>query len=405
MRSRLAPFRHQSFRRFFMAQTLSLVGTWSTDLARAWIVIELMKNASSLGLIMMTTALPALFLTLHAGVIVDRVNVRVLMVITKALMAVLALFLTWATEWNYITFPLLLALALFEGAITAFDMPAYQAMAVRLVPRADLQQALAINSTNFHMARMLGPLVAGLLMAWHGPSLVFLFDAISYFILVFLISSIELREIATEKLKGGTWKSLTDGLSYLWNLEPVRYKMLQLTLTWFTIMPMMFVVFRTFLQAKFNLSSEQFGYLFTLPATGSVTGALSFAALQPKRPIRALVVGVPGVVVMTLLVPHLDTALSSAIAMAFVGFFLYLNFASLTVSIQLEIADAFRGRVSSAVALGFVALGPLAGLPIGLLADRLGSEPTIWILATLFGLGSLALAIFHHRQTPIERAA
>src|SRR6185295_3163626 len=103
------------------------------------------------------------------------------------------------------------------------------------------------------------------------------------------------------------------------------------------------VVFRTYIKIRFNLDAAQFGYIFTLPALGSMTGALSFAVIKPKAPIKALIAGVPGATLMVLLVSFMPTPLSAAITMAFAGFFMYLTFASLNVSMQLEIDEAYRG--------------------------------------------------------------
>src|SRR5690606_28907951 len=114
------------------------------------------------------------------------------------------------------------------------------------------------------------------------------------------------------------------------------------------------VVFRTLLKAKFNLNAEEFGKVFTLPALGSMFGALSFAMIQPKIPIRALLVGIPGAALTMLLVAQMPTPLSAAVVMAFAGFFMYLTFAAITVSMQLEVDEDYRGRVSSVIGLCFV---------------------------------------------------
>ena len=184
LRSRLSPFKHKDFNGFFIVQSLSLIGTWSHDLARAWIVIELMGKASALGTLMLAVAIPSLLLILFGGVVVDRTDMRKLMMVTKVILAVSSLALAFLVEFGEIQMWMLLIFAVIEGLIVSFDSPALQSLVVRLVPRDDLQQALAINSTNFHTGRMLGPLVAGTLMAWHGPALVFLFDAISYILLI-----------------------------------------------------------------------------------------------------------------------------------------------------------------------------------------------------------------------------
>ncbi len=398
LRSRLAPFKHVAFRRFFIAQTLSLSGSWASDLARAWIVVSQFGSATALGGLMLASALPGLFLMLHGGVLIDRVDVRRLMIITKTLLGFITLGLALLTEFGHIAYWHLLVFGFLEGVVNAFDAPAFQAFIVRLVPRQDFQQALALNSTNFHFSRMLGPAIAGGLMAWKGPSIVFAFDCLTYFVVAATLASVSLHATkAKTKEMMSAWSSLWEGIMYMIKTPIVRFKVLQLLLTISLVFPLLVVVFRTYMKVKFNLDAQQFGFLFTLPALGSMMGALTFAAVQPKVPIRALRIGVPGAGIMMLLVPQLPTALAAAIAMAFSGFFMYLTFASLTVSLQLELADEFRGRVSSVVGLCFVSIGPLMGFPVGNLADRLGFAHTIEVLTIGFVLVSAALALLHRR--------
>lgn len=400
--NRLAPFRHGHFRRFFFAQTLSLTGSWAADLARAWLILSLMGSATALGGLMVASAIPGLFLTLHGGVLVDRIDVRKMMIWTKALLAVIALGLAALVEFSHIEYWHLLVFGLLEGFVNAFDSPAFQALVVRLVPRQDFQQALALSSTNFHFSRMLGPAIAGGLMLVHGPSLVFLFDGLTYVALVFILSGVKLQHV---KRAGGVlqgqWAALWEGFRYIAGNLRMRHRVLQLILTICLIFPLLVVVFRTFMKARFNLNAEEFGFMFTLPALGSMTGALSFAVLQPKEPIKALLFGVPGTGFTLMLVPLMPTPLTAGLMMALTGFFMYLTFASLTVSLQLELDDDFRGRVSSVIGLCFVSLGPLMGLPIGGLADFMGFEASIYMLSVVFLVASAGLAHLH-RHRPLR---
>jgi MFS family permease len=181
--------------------------------------------------------------------------------------------------------------ALIEGIIVSYDSPAFQALTVRLVPRGEFQQAIALNSTNFHASRMLGPLVAAWLMSYYGPSLVFLFDGITYFLVAFVLSRITTN---APPLKGSTGsKGLWEGLRYIWNSVYLKYYVAQLMITIGCAFPMMAAVFRVFVQKKFDLEAAEFGHVFSVAALGSMTGALSFAAIKPAKPIRALWVGIP----------------------------------------------------------------------------------------------------------------
>jgi len=393
LRVRLAPFRHRDFRNFFLAQTLSLVGTWSHDLARAWIIVSATGSSGALGNVNLAIAVPCLFLMLQGGVLVDRTDVRKLILRTKSLLGISALILAALTQWGQIEIWHLVVFGLIEGVIISYDSPAFQALTVRMVPREDFQQAIALNSTNFHASRTLGPFIAAWLMSWYGPSLVFLFDAFTYFLVVIVLTRVKVHNMPFKMPTERKRKSLRDGLVYIYNHRKLRYRTMQLMLTICCVFPMMVAVFRAYIQTKFNLNAQEFGHVFSLPAFGSMCGALSFAVIKPREPIRALLLGVPLVFGLLLLLPWLPDLASTVAAMSFTGFGLYLTFASLTVSMQLDVAEEFRGRLSSVIGLGFSAIGPLMCFPWGHLADYWGAPVTIVACALIFGVGSLWLAL------------
>ncbi len=399
--SRLSPFRHQDFRRFFFVQTLSQVGTWSHELARAWIVIEIMGKAGALGMLMLAMALPAFLLILQGGVVVDRSDVRKTMMLTKALLAASALILAFMVEFTQIQFWHLLVFAMIEGAVNAFDQPAYQTITPRLVPRADFQQAMALNSTNFHASRMLGPLLAGLLMAWQGPALVFLVDGLSYLGVILILRTLELKHgkkpvsPPVQPGKGPNWFALFEGVRYMFSNSSLRYRILQLLLNISLLFPLLIVVFRVYIQERFELTAEQFGYLFTFPAMGSMAGAITFTLVKPKHPIKALVFGVPFASLAVFFLPLVQSASQAGVLMSLTGFSLYLSFAALTVSLHLEVLEEFRGRMGSVIGLCFLSIGPLMSFPIGLLADKFTAPVVMQGLAVVFLLLSGLLALGH----------
>ena len=397
--SRLAPFKHASFRRYFLVQTLSMIGTWSHDLARAWIVVEMMGKAAALGLLMLSVALPTLILILQGGVLVDKLEVRRLMMATRATLAVSAVTLAALTEFGEIQLWHLLVFGFLEGSVMAFDSPAEQAMRVRLVPRDDFQQAIALMSSNFHLARMMGPLVAGFLMIQHGPSLVFLVDGISYVGVLLILSQLQLQPILRRPPEPSQSHSaaLIEGLKYLIRTPKLRYPMFQLLLTICLIFPQIVVIFRTYVREKFQLSSGEFGYVFSLPAMGALAGTLVFALWKPKTPIHTLRLSIPCLLVGYTLVPLMPTVTATAGTMMITGFFSYLTFASLTITMHLEVEEDFRGRIGSVIGLGFLAIGPMMSFPVGGLADRIGFTPAVWGLTWAYGLLSALLAYLHSR--------
>jgi MFS family permease len=391
LKARLSPFRQRDFRNFFLAQTLSLVGTWSHDMARSWIIVAATGSSGALGNLYLAVALPCLFLILQGGVIVDRADVRRLILVTKCLLGVSSLVLAALAEFSHVQVWQLLIFGLIEGVIVSFDSPAYQALNVRMVPREDLQQAIALNSTNFHTSRMLGPLVAAWLMAWHGSSLVFLFDGLTYFLVAAVLLNVRLMRLPRNPGVAQARSGLRAGLSYIWSTPRLRYGLLQLALTIGCINPIMYTVFRVYVQRTFHLDESQFGTVFSFPAMGSMAGALSFAVFKPRQPRRTLYFGMPLVFALLLIFPWLPTLNLAVLVMTLTGFGLYLSFASLTVSMQLEVQEEFRGRLSAMIGLGFSALGPLMCFPWGHLADLFGADKTLTTCALVFGAGSVVL--------------
>jgi MFS family permease len=398
--TRFSPFKHASFRQFFLVQTISMVGTWSHELARAWIVVEMLGRAAALGLLMISVALPASFLILQGGVLVDRLEVRRVMIITRSILAISSLILAALTEFGHIQLWQLIVFGIIEGTVMSLDSPAEQALRARLVPRSDFQQAIALSSSNFHLARMLGPLVAGFLMAHGGPSLVFLFDGLSYFGLLFVLAKIDLQPPLHKVAPHGTSQlsAISEGFRYLKNNRSIRYRLIQLLLTICFVFPIMMVIFRTFVRQKFDLSGAEFGYVFSLPAFGALAGALTFAFWKPIKPINTLQLSIPMGILSLISVPFMPTTTTTSLAMTVNGFFSYLTFASLTVSIHLDLEEEYRGRISSLIGMCFISIGPIMCLPVGILGDHLGFNSTVLILAGLFALLSTQLALLHWRS-------
>jgi MFS family permease len=402
---RLHPFAHSSFRFFFFAQLFSAIGTWSHELARAWIVLDLAGTATALGALLLTSSLPGLFLTLHGGALADRKDARKLFFVTKSILAVSAFSLFVITEFFEVKVWMIFVFGFIEGAVNSFDGPAFTAIFARTIPRSDFQQGLAIHSTSFHVSRMIGPALAGLIMAVKGPSYVFLFDGLSYLAVIYMILKVKLRdraitspELAQQNQKG--MKHLLDGLKFFFNDPNKRYKQLQLFASIVIIVPLLNLVFRSYLKHKFSMSAEEFGYLFSFPALGAMVGAVFLTLAAMRAPIRNLIYGVPCLVISVLLLPEVKTPHLAAILLGFSGFFSYLNVASITQSLHLETPDDYRGRLGAIMTLGFTSVGPLMGWPMGLYTDTYGFETAIRNFTIIFALISAALAYSNFRRRP-----
>lgn len=369
-----------------------------------------MGSATALGSVLLASSLPGLFLSLHGGVVADKVDVKKFLKITKIVLAFTAFLLFVITQFYTITLPIIIFFAFIEGIVNSYDGPCFTAMFARLVPRDDFQQALAIQSSNFHLSRMVGPLVAGTLMAWKGPSLVFLFDAVSYLWVIRVIDKIQLRPVQVVKVEPAdipmneTIQStrrkiskLFDGLKFFVANRRMRFMLAHLFLALAIVMPMATVIFRTFLKQKFHLDASEFGVLFAFPAVGSITGTIYFIMAKKERPLRNLNWAAPLLIASLLLITYSPTPEFAAVMLAIVGFFSYVNIASVTQSMHLEIPDNYRGRLGAIIGLGFMTIGPLMSFPVGIYTDRFGFVEGIIHLTLLFALSVAALAFWYRR--------
>lgn len=393
LQSRLAPFQNINFTLFFIVRTLSLVGRWSHELARAWLILELTGSSSWQGAVMLASAIPITFLILKGGALVDRADAKKIMFVTQFLMGVLVLALAAFCEWGDISVWHLIVFAAVEGVIISYDSPTFQAVVVRLVDRADFQQAMAINSVNFHAGRMLGPVLAGALLTFWGPSLVFLVDAVGFFIVCLVVPFLKVRPHENLNKK----KQKLSDLSYFFKTPKMRYQLGHLALAMLAVYPLFVVVLRTFASKTYDLDAAAFGKLFMFPAMGSVLGSLFFAIWKPKNPLSAVKVGTPLIFFFYQLVVFAPTWQVAAFVMSMMGFSGYLMFAALTVGLQLDVAEEFRGRVSALVGLAFGSLGPICAYPIGHFSDAFGEGLTLQVFSFIFFITSLIWYGMHRR--------
>ena len=391
---RLAPFKSLNFSLFFFARLFSLVGRWSHELARSWLIIEMTGSSQSLGAVMLASSVVVGFFILKGGALVDRGDAKRIMVVTQLLMGFLVLGLAIFCEWGDVKLWHLVVFAIAEGLVMSYDSPTFLAVVVRLVEKKDFQQAMALNSINFHIGRMLGPVLAGGMLTFWGPSAVFFIDAVGFFIVSFVVF---LLKVAPPPSRKNADRSEGLKLSYFYKDKRLRYMLGQLFIAMITIFPMFMTVLRTFAVSKFGLSSAEFGQLFMYPALGSVLGSVAFAVWKPKNPLSAVQVGIPLVFCFYFLLPNAPTVFLLSVLMCLMGFSAYLMFAAITVGLQLDVVEEFRGRVSSLIGLAFGCIGPFASFPVGALADRMGEPFAIYFCSVIFLISSVIWYFSHFK--------
>jgi MFS family permease len=386
--------RHRNFRLFFSGQSVSLIGTWMTRVATSWLVYRLTGSALLLGLVGFVGQIPTFLLAPFAGVWVDRLDRRSVLLWTQALAAVQSLLLAALTLSKRITIGEILVLSAFQGLINAFDMPGRQAFMVQMVEqRQDLGNAIAINSSMVNMARLVGPSLAGLVIAGFGEGYCFLIDGLSYFA---VIASLALMQVKPLPGRGDAVSSmatqLKEGWLYVSRFAPVRTILLLFALV--SLMGIPYVVLMPIFAAQvLHGGPHTLGLLMGASGVGALVSALSLAVrktvlgLGRMIPIAALSFGAG------LILFGLSRVLwLSMFMMLFTGFGMMQGMAASNTIIQTVVPEDRRGRVMSYYTMAFVGMAPFGSLLAGGLAHKLGAPHTVIITGTVVIVGGLWFA-------------
>jgi MFS family permease len=265
----------------------------------------------------------------------------------------------------------------------------------RLVPKEDFQQALALNSVNFHTARVLGPSVAGAIMSVGGPSSVFWINSVSFLLVVGILLRVPLQDVAPRPQ--GPKLRMKEVFTYLKEHPLFLRIFLQFLVIMMLVFPLVFTTFRTLLKERFSLGEAQFGLVFSAPGIGALLGSLSFLLLKPRNPIVVLTPGILGLSSGILWVAEATTLTSALMALVVYSFSMFLTLSALLTTVQLKVDDIFRGRISALVAMAFTVVAPMMSVPVAALADSVGARYSLWILTGLCLLCSAGLALSARR--------
>ncbi|MFL5522995.1 MAG: MFS transporter [Gemmatimonadaceae bacterium] len=401
---------HRNYRLFFSGQTVSLVGTWITRIATSWLVYRLSGSVLLLGIVGFFGQIPTLILAPFAGVLVDRWNRHRILVVTQFLSMLQSMALAALTFAGVITVVDVLILQVVQGIINAFDTPARQAFVVEMVEdRADLPNAIALNSSMVNASRVIGPSVGGIIIAAVGEGWCFTIDAVSY--LAVIASLMAMRIVKLERSRPDTrvLEELKNGFTYVARFAPVRESLLLLALVGTMGMPYT-VLMPAIAAGVLHGGPHTLGYLMTASGVGALGGALYLAS-------RTTVLGLGRAIVaatMTFGVALVAFSFSrnlwlSLLLMPFVGGGMMVEMASTNTIIQTIVDDQMRGRVMAFYTMAFLGTAPLGSLLAGSVADHIGPMKTIMLGGTSCILAGAVFAIrlprlrAHVRPIYIER--
>ena len=382
--------RHRNFRLFFGGQTISLIGTWMTRIATSWLVYRLTKSSLLLGTVSFAGQIPTFLLAPLAGVIVDRIDRRKVLVWTQTLAMVQSLALAWLTLSHRINIAEVLVLSALQGIINAFDMPGRQSFMIRMVgDRADLSNAIAINSSMVNAARLIGPSLAGMVIAASNEGWCFLVDGISY---IAVIASLLMMRVSYEQPQhhGATMlEQLRQGWNYVAASLPIRSILLLFALISLMGWPFM-VLMPIFAAQVLRGGPHTFGFLMGAVGVGSLVSALSLVVRRSVRgllkiiPIGAALFGI-GLVAFGLS----RWQWLSIVLMFLTGYGMMQGVTTSNTILQTLVDEKMRGRVMSYYTMAFVGMAPFGSLLAGALAHAIGAPRTVIISGIACIVGSL----------------
>jgi len=287
--------RHRNFRLYFGGQGISLIGSWMTRVATAWLVYRLTHSALLLGTVSFAGQIPTFFCAPYAGVLVDRLDRRQVLIWTQALSMVQSLALAALTFSGLINIPWLLALSVLQGLINAVDMPARQSFMIKMVTnREDLSNGIAINSSIVTMARLLGPSLAGLVIGWSSEAWCFLVDGISYIAVIASLIAMRLNSEPIQRNPASTWTQLKEGWDYVTTFLPIRTILLLFALI--SLMGIPYVVLMPIFAAQvLHGGPHTLGFLMGAAGAGAMISALSLAA---RKNVRGLFRMIPAAAIL-----------------------------------------------------------------------------------------------------------
>jgi len=381
--------RHRNFRLFFGGQSISLIGTWMTRIATAWLVYRLTKSALLLGTVSFAGQIPTFLLAPFAGVLVDRLNRRQVLIWTQTLAMVQSLALAWLTLSHRVTIHYILALSAFQGVINAFDMPGRQAFMVQMVEdRADLSNAIAINSSMVNLARLIGPSIAGVVIAATNEGWCFLIDGISYVAVIISLLLMRVHVAEVKRAATSMLEQMREGWQFVSTFVPIRNILLLFALV--SLMGIPYVVLMPVFAAQvLHGGPHTLGFLMGGAGVGALASALS---LVMRKTVRGLIKMIPiaaaafGAGLILFGLSHVVWL--SLLLMTAVGFGMMQGITASNTIIQTLVPEEMRGRVMSYYTASFVGMAPFGSLLAGALAHWIGAPRTVMLTGACCILGA-----------------
>ena len=381
--TRLAAFRamrHRNFRLFFVGQLISLIGTWMQSVAQAWLVLRLTNSPMYLGLVAFAGYMPIVVMGLFAGVVVDHVDRRRLIIVAQTLLMMSAFVLAALTWAGAVRVEYVMALAALNGLVSSFDMPGRQAFVVEMVGKEDLPNAISMNSMIFNGARMVGPAIAGILIAITGVAGCFFLNGVSYLAVIWSLFQMDTPRRERRHFGAVMLRQVRAGLTYVWKHRPSFYLMLLVAINsgfgmqYTVLIPM-------FARDLLHSGAKGYGFLMAAQGIGAVAAAIvmNIRSDAPRMLRQNLVFGLFCTAASIFVFGISKWMWLSIVAQIFIGAGLMNYMVTTNTMLQLFVADELRGRVMSIYTLSFIGTAPLGSLSVGFVGEHLSPRIAVMI--------------------------
>jgi MFS family permease len=394
--------RHPNFRLYWSGALCSNIGTWMQNLAQSWLVYHLTGSALLLGTVSFVQALPSLFLSLLGGVLADRIERRTLMLWTQVAAMVLAFVLAALTLANVVTVIDIMIIAFLSGLVNAINTPVRQGIVSDLVPRADLQNAIAVNSAQFQTSRLFGPALAGVVVAGFGAGWAFFINGLSFLAVIVSLLLLKLPPWKPPTKKESVWQSASDGVTFVFRHEVLG------TLVLIAAVPALFALpyqsmMPVFAKTVLGVGPQGLGILLSATGAGALVGALIVASLANFRHRGLLQLG-SGIVFGVMLVAFsFSRQLQVSVPLLVIGSAFSMMFSSINQTFLQSLApDAMRGRVLSVLTLTTFGMMPLGAMLAGIVAQNWGAPLAVGVGGAVNALFALSVLVMRPTVRRLE---
>lgn len=388
----LRALRHRNFQLFFSGQLISLIGTWMQSVAQSWLVYRLTGSALLLGAVGFASQIPVFLFAPLGGIAADRINRRYIVIATQVASMLLAFILAALTLWHRVQVWQVFVLAALLGVVNAFDIPGRQSFLVEMVGRDDLMNAIALNSSMFNGARVIGPAIAGILVAKVGEGWCFFANAVSYIAVIIGLLMMKVQAPLRAAM-ASPLEHMMEGFRFVNQTAPIRALLLLLGLVSLVGMPYV-VLMPIFADQILHGGAQGLGILMGATGVGALLGALTLAFREGVKGLGRWVAWCCAGFGASLVIFALSrTFWVSVILLLPVGYTMMLQMACSNTLIQVMVPDELRGRVMAVYSMMFMGMAPIGALFGGALADHFGAPLTVAAggLASLLGAGWFAL--------------